>query len=80
MTQSTTQKHLGMLLNVKLDFQGHLKNIYGKVSKTIGLLCKLHDTLPRLPLLTIYKSFIRLHLDYGDGIYIKHIQLHCTKR
>ena len=24
-TQSATQKHLGMLLDVKLDFQGHLK-------------------------------------------------------
>ena len=68
-TQSTTRKHLGMILNVKLDFQGHLKNVYGKVNKTIGLLQKLNNTLPRLPLLTIYKSFIRPHLDYGDIIY-----------
>ena len=35
----------------------------------MGLLGKLHNTLPRLPLLTIYKSFIRPHLDYGDVIY-----------
>ena len=68
-TQSVTQKHLGMLLNTKLDFQGHLKSILNKVNKTIGLLRKLHNTLPRLPLLTIYKSFIRPHLDYGDIIY-----------
>ena len=27
MTQSTTQKHLGMILDVQLDFQEHLKNI-----------------------------------------------------
>ena len=58
-----------MPLDVKLDFQGHLKNIYSKVNKTIGLLRKLHNTLPRLPLLKIYKSFIRPHLDYGDVIY-----------
>ena len=69
MTQSTTQKHLGMLLHVKLDFRGRLKNIYSKASKTIGLLHKLHNTLPRLHLLTIYKSFIRPHLDFGDIIY-----------
>ena len=68
-TQSTTQKHLGMLLDVNLDFLGHLKNIYSKVNKTIGLLRKLHNTLPRLPLLTIYKSFITPHLGYGDIIY-----------
>ena len=52
-TQSTTQKHLDMLLDVKLDLQGHLKNIYSKVNKAIGLLRKLHNSLPRLPLLTI---------------------------
>ena len=74
-TQSTTQKHLGMLLDVKLNFQGHLKNIYSKVNKTTGLLCKLHNTLPRLPLLTIYKSFIRPHLDYVD---IVHDQAYTT--
>ena len=69
MIQLTTQKHLGILLDLQLDFQGHLKNIYSKVNKTIGLLRKLHNTLPRLPLLTIYKSFIRPHLDYGGIIY-----------
>ena len=68
-TQSTTQKHLGMLLDVKLDFQGHLKNIYSKFNETIGLLSKLQNTLPRLPLLTIYPSFIRPPHHYGDVIY-----------
>ena len=68
-TQSTTRKHLGMLLYVKLDFQEHLKNIYNKVNKTIGLLRKFHNTLLRMPLLTIYKSFIRPHLDYSNIIY-----------
>ena len=43
--------------------------ILNKVNKTIGLLRKLHDILPRSALLTIYKSFIRPHLDYGDIIY-----------
>ena len=58
-----------MLLDTKLDFQEHLKNIYSKINKKIGLLRKFHNTLPRLPLLKIYKSFIRSHLYYGDIIY-----------
>ena len=59
-----------MLLDVKLDFQGHLEKVYNKINKTIGLLRKFHNTLPRMSLLTIYKSFIiRPHLDYGDMIY-----------
>ena len=37
-------------------------------SKTTQILRKLKSTLPR-PSLTIYKSFIRPHHDYGDIIY-----------
>ena len=40
-----------------------------KVNKTIGLLCKLQKTLPRQSLLTIYKAFLRPHLDYSDVIF-----------
>ena len=51
-----------MFLDTKLDFQDHLKRIFSKVNKTIGLLRKLHHILLRSPLLTNY-------LDYGDIIY-----------
>ena len=68
-TQSIAQKHLGMFLDTKLDFQKHFKSIFRKVNNTIGLLRKLHNILPRSPLLTIYKSVIRPYLDYGDIIH-----------
>ena len=57
------------MLDIKLDFNLHLKNIQNKANKTIGLLCKLQNTFPRTSLITIFKSFIRPHLDYGDIIY-----------
>ena len=40
-----------------------------KAMKGIGLLRKLQSILPRTSLLTIYKSFIRPHLDYGNIVY-----------
>ena len=40
-----------------------------KVNETIGLSRKLQNILPREPLLTIYKSFVRPHLHYSDVIY-----------
>ena len=54
---SSTQKHLRMILDTKLDFSLHLENLQNKVNKTIGLLRKLQDTLPRTPLVTIFKGF-----------------------
>ena len=59
-------KHLGMLLNDKLSYEHHLKFVLNKVKKTIGLLRKFQESLTRQSLITIYKSFIRPHLDYGD--------------
>ena len=61
-----------MILDSQLNFQEHFKNILNEVNKTIGLLRNLQNILPREPLLTIYKSFVRPHLDYGDVIYDQH--------
>ena len=70
--QVPSQKYLGTILHTKLNFQEHLKNILNKVNKTIRLLRKLPTILPRGPLLTICKSFIRPDLGYGDVIYDQH--------
>ena len=60
-----------MVLDTRLDFNLHLKNIQNKVNKAIGLLSRLQtpEHLTRTSLITIFKSFIRPHLDYGDMIY-----------
>ena len=68
-SQVNFQTHLGVILDVKLAFEEHLKNIFNKTNKTIGLLKKVSNLLPRHALVTIYKAFIRSHLDYGDVLY-----------
>ena len=68
-SQASLQKHLGLTLDDRLTFGEHLTNVSNKIRKTIGLLRKLQNILPRAALLTIYKCFITLHLDYGDIIY-----------
>ena len=48
----------------------HLLNIKNsKAIKGIGIIRRLSHIVPRKSLLTIYKSFIRPHLDYYDVIY-----------
>ena len=44
-------------------------NLFKKVNKTISLLRKLQNNLPIAPLVTIYKSLLRPHLDFGCIIY-----------
>ena len=38
-------------------------------TKTIGLLRKLQNLLPRTTLISIYAAFVRPHLDYGDILF-----------
>ena len=43
--------------------------IYLKIRKTLGLLRKLQNLLPRSALITVCKAFVRPYLDYGDILY-----------
>ena len=68
-TRTSSHKHLGIILDNQLKFDDHIKMVFRKISKTIGLLRKLHNFVLRAALITIYKAFIRPHLDYGDILY-----------
>ena len=70
-TTCSHQKHLGVVLDSNLNFNTHIDQKIKKCNKMIGLIRRLSVNLPRNALLTIYKSFIRPHLDYGDILYEK---------
>ena len=57
------QKHLGNLLDEKLNFKQHIDSAIPKVNKGIS-----RESLPRKSLVTIYKAFLRLLIDYVDVI------------
>ena len=67
--QTTSQKHLGIILDTRLSFEKHLETVLCKINKMIGLIRKLQNLLPRTALITLYKAFVRSHLDYGNMIY-----------
>ena len=51
-----SQKHLQIVLGSRLNFNKHLEKIFKKVSKTIGLLWKLHNLLAAESSIALYKS------------------------
>ena len=68
-SSTSVHKHFGMLLDDKLSYEHHLKSVLNKIKKAVGLLRKFQQIFPRQSMITIYKSFIRAHLDYGDIVY-----------
>ena len=63
-----SQKHLGLVLDFKLDFNEHISNKINKCNKIIGIMKKLSLFLSWKTLLTIYKSLVRPNLDCTDVI------------
>ena len=68
-SSTSVHNYLGMLLDDKLSYEHHLKFVLKKVNKAVYLLREFKQDLLRQSLITIYKLFIRPHLDYGDIVY-----------
>lgn len=60
---------LGLVFDCNLSWKAHLKTISCKLAKTIGILNKLKNFLPKEALLNIYNSLILPHLSYGLQIW-----------
>ena len=52
-SETNSQKYFCVVLDKLLPLEDHLKMILNKVNKTIGLLCKLQNILPRSILLNM---------------------------
>ena len=64
--RTACQKDVGLYLDEKLNLSYYIKAKISNVCKDIGAIKKMYYNLPKNSLLTIYKSFIRPHLDYSD--------------
>ena len=71
-TQSLEHKHLGMVLDSKLDFKSHIREAITKARRGIGMMKHLSRYVSRDVLIQLYKLYVRPHLDYGDIIYHKY--------
>ena len=71
-------KFLGVLVDKNMKWNEHISRKCSQISRTIGVLCRLKNTLPKTILLTLYKSLVLPDISYGvvawgstDNGYIK---------
>ena len=70
--RASHHKNLEIYLDQKLNFKMHIETVSCNVNKEISIIKKLSHALPRKSSLTIYKTFLRPHIDYGNIIYGQH--------
>ena len=55
--RASYQKHLGILIDEKLNLKQRIDSVIPKINKGISVIKKHRHSLPRKSLLTIYKAF-----------------------
>ena len=71
-TRNDEHKHLGLILDSKLNFKSHIRQAILKARWGIGMIIYLSKYVSRDVLDQIYKLYVRPHLEYGDIIYHRH--------
>ena len=67
--QVSEQKHLGLILDIKLTFANQISEKISKGRKGIGVIKYLSSYVPVKNLDQIYKMYVRPHLDFCDVIH-----------
>ena len=63
--EKTKTKYLGVIIDNKLTWKEHLKEINCKLRKGTGILYKIRDFVPQSVLKSLYYSFIQPYVDYN---------------
>ena len=63
--QENYTKYLGIIIDEKLNWKQHIKQVNIKISKGIGVLYKLRHSVLKNTLRMLYNSFIESHALYG---------------
>ncbi|PJE78268.1 hypothetical protein CI610_02801 [invertebrate metagenome] len=69
LTEVTSHTHLGITLSANGNWTDHLQHIISKASKKLAVLRNLKFSIDRKSLQTLYCSFIRPLLEYGDIVW-----------
>ena len=65
-------KHLGLILDSKINFKQHIDDKLDKANKGIGVMKQMKKWVDMRALETVYKLYIRPHLEYGDMVFNSH--------
>ena len=64
LTKVSTVKFLGVTLDENLTFKDHVNKVTSKISKSVGVMRRLHCQLPANVMVKLYYSLVYSHLTY----------------
>ena len=74
----SSTRFLGVIIDDKLKFNLHIKEISKKISKNVGVLYKLKQYVPQNTLLSVYRSIIECYINYCNIIFGNASDIHLS--
>ena len=68
-SQVTTAKSLGVTIDDRLDWSGHIEKVTKKVASGIGAIKRIRHLVPQATLQLIYQALIQPHFDYCNIVW-----------
>ena len=65
----TNEKYLGLNIDADMKFNIHISAICCKLSKTVGILYRLRDSVPKDVLINLYYNLAYPYLLYGNAVW-----------
>ncbi len=67
--QVDQEKDLGVTFDSKLKFSQHVNNQIAKANRNLGIIFRSFTYLDKESFVTLYKSLVRSHLEYGSCVW-----------
>ena len=67
--RKTESRFLGVIVDEKLNWSKHIHTLKSKMSKYIGVMCKLKFQIPLKARLLVYNSLVQSHLNFCSSIW-----------
>ena len=77
---TNTTKYLGILIGDQLFLKCHINFFAKKLSRSVGIMAKLSYHLPPNALLTLFQSFVHVHLIYALPVWAITFPLYLIKQ
>ena len=71
LNQSNSVKYLGVIIDSNLNFDTHIKKLAHRISKAVGIMCKLKQHMRRKTLQALYYSLIHIRLGFYTSVLFK---------
>ncbi len=67
--QVSEYKYIGIWIDKNMNWNHHIDKMFSKLSRRLGILCKLKFNLPKETFYMLYNSIFLPSFDYGDVVY-----------